>query len=455
MNLSHHPVLPSYPSSDLTVPLSVPLWFTRLERGFTIGVVMYHTSFMYLPLAGRLSAEDPMSNRSPVLEGSPMLALLKGLMWIVLFFLVSQRWRSIGRLMMRRTGLLMLMGWILASCFWAPDFNYSWKAANELCIVTLTGFYLAARFSLREFLNLAAIALGLVAGINFLYCLAVPSVGLQIGIQAGAWRGVFIQKNTLSRMMFFSTLVFLSLISTQDPNDRSKLFWYRGGMILCTLLTLLSQSKTGLLLILGFALLVPLLKVLRSRHPVVPPIVFCALLIATMILVFVVGNYEAILAALGRDTTLSGRTDIWGVLVDKIAQRPWTGYGYSGFWQGKEGESIDVWYVARDMPPHGHNGYLDMALDLGLVGLGIFLVNVVQGLVRSFRWLRQMPMVEGLFPILYLSALLVYNIAEDSFIGESSFNLIWLLYCYVTSAILISQIPHKSPSLNDRPTTER
>ena len=85
-------------SSDITVPLSVPRWFTRLERGFAIGVVMYHTSFMYLPLAGRLSAEDPMSNRSPVLEGSPMLALLKGLMWIVLFFLVSQRWRSIGRL---------------------------------------------------------------------------------------------------------------------------------------------------------------------------------------------------------------------------------------------------------------------------------------------------------------------------------------------------------------------
>ena len=441
MNAFHPPASSGYPSGDLTVPVAVPRWFTRLERGFAIGVVMYHTSFMYLPLAGRLSAEDPMSNRSPVLEGSPMLALLKGLMWIVLFFLVSQRWRSIGRLMMRRTGLLMLMGWILASCFWAPNFDSSWKPANELCIVTLTGFYLAARFSLREFLGLAAIALGLVAGINFLYCLAVPSVGLQIGLQAGAWRGVFIQKNVLSRMMFFSALVFMCLMSTQNPADRSKLNWYRGGLFLCTLLTLLSQSKTGLLLIIGFALLVPLLKVLRSHHQVVPPIVFCAFLIATMVTVFVVGNYEDILTALGRDATLSGRTEIWGALVDKIAQRPWIGYGYSGFWQGKEGESIDVWYVSRDMPPHGHNGYLDMALDLGLVGLGIFLINVVQGLARSLRWLRQMPMVEGLFPILYLSALLVYNMAEDSFIGESSFNLVWLLYCYVTSAILIGQIP--------------
>lgn len=452
MNVSHDSVSSGYPSDDLTVPLSVPRWFTHLERGFAIGAVMYHTSFMYLPLAGRLISEDPMNNRSPVLESSPLLALLKGLMLITLFFLVSQRWRSIGRLMMRRVGLLMLMGWILASCFWAPSFDYSWKAANELCIVTLTGFYLAARFSLREFLDLAAIALGLVAGINFLYCLAVPSIGLQIGIQAGAWRGVFIQKNTLSRMMFFSALVFLSLISTQDRNDRSKLGWYRSGLLLCTLLTLLSQSKAGLLFIIGFALLVPLLKVLRSRHQVVPPIVFCAFLIATMVAVFVAGNYEEILAALGRDATLSGRTEIWGVLVDKIAQRPWTGYGYSGFWQGKEGESIDVWYVSRDMPPHGHNGYLDMALDLGLVGLGLFLVNVVQGLGRSLRWLRQMPMVEGLFPILYLSALLVYNIAEDSFIGESSFNLIWLFYCYVTSAILIGQIP--SQPLSDRFTTE-
>ncbi len=419
-------------------------WFTKLERVFVIGVVIYHTNVLYLLLSGRLSAEDPMTNRLVELEGSPLLAILKGVVLITLFFLISQRWRSLLHVFQRRKGLLLFMGWIILSSFWAPQFDKSLKNANELAIVTLTGLYLGSRFSLREFLKLAALALGLVVLGNFLYCLAVPSIGIQVGIQAGAWRGLFIQKNTLARVLFFSALVFLSLLSEKDPLDRSRDRWIQAGLLISTLMTVLSQSKTGLVLLLGFMFLVQIFKVLRSRHSIVFPMVFCVFLIASMVTFVMVGNYEAVLVGMGRDVTLSGRTDIWGAIVDKILHQPWIGYGYGGFWQGKEGESIDIWYIARDMPPHGHNGYLDMALDIGLVGLGLFIIDFLRTIGRSLRCLRQMPMIESIFPILYMSGVFIYNITEDSLIGDSSFNIIWLIYCYVSSAILLekfSEVP--------------
>ncbi len=428
-----------YPA-ETESPLT-PIWLTKLERWFAIGVIMYHTNVLYLPLSGRLSAEDPMLNRVISLEGSPLIAMVKGIVLIMLLFLISQRWRSLLYVFQRRKGLLLFAGWIWISCFWSPTFDQSFKLANEFSLVTLTGLYLASRFSVREFLGLAAIAFGLVATINFLYCLAVPSVGIQTGVQSGAWRGLFIQKNVLARVLFFSGLVFLSLLSENDPIHRSKRPWVQAGLLICTLMVTLSQSKTGLVLLLGFMVLVQVFKLLRSRHMVILPIVFCIALIGTMSVFVITENYETILTGLGRDATLSGRTDIWGAMLEKILQRPWTGYGYMGFWQGKEGESVDIFYMARDMPPHGHNGFLDTALDVGLLGLSFFIVDFVRGIGRSIRWLRQMPMIESVFPILYLTGVFIYNITEDSLIGDSTFNFIWLIYCYVTTAILLDRMP--------------
>ncbi len=435
-------------------------WLTRLEQGFAIAAVMYHSNFLYLPLSGRLSPEDPMSIRTIALDSSPMLALLKGVIMMVLFFLMAVRWQSVLHLLQRRKMLWLLMGWIVASCFWAPKFDYSIKLAIELCVVTLTAIYLGARFSLREFLPLAAIALGLVAAINFLFCLAMPSIGIQNGMQAGAWRGLFIQKNSMARLLFFSSLVFLSLLAaknsgTRDPAHRSMRGWYRGGLLICAFMIALSQSKTALLLLILLACLVPALKVLRSSHPIVFPLVICAGLITIMASLVAITHYEAILLALGRDATLSGRTDLWEVMIEKIGQRPWIGYGYAGFWEGKAGESIDIWYRARDMPPHGHNGFLDLSLDLGLVGLGLFLSSYFQGVMRSLRWLKRMPIVEGVFPLLFLVALFIYNITEDSLIAESNYNLSWLFYCYVTSAVLIGQPPGPPPRPSPSPPPVR
>jgi len=80
------------------------------------------------------------------------------------------------------------------------------------------------------------------------------------------------------------------------------------------------------------------------------PLYITVLLVGGSVAIWLVGN-TAIANALGRDVTLTGRTSIWAVVLDKISKHPWLGYGYKGFWLGMEGESADVWHETYFMAP--------------------------------------------------------------------------------------------------------
>src|SRR5262249_38003099 len=75
--------------------------------------------------------------------------------------------------------------------------------------------------------------------------------------------------------------------------------------------------------------------------------------------------WEPLLLALDKDSTLTGRTDIWTLVVDAIAERPWLGYGYGVFWQPENPRAQLIWYVLDWQFTHAHNGWLETLLQLG------------------------------------------------------------------------------------------
>ncbi len=307
------------------------------------------------------------------------------------------------------------------------------------------GIYLAARFTLREMMPLAALGCGLSVGMNFLFCLAFPQFGIQVGLQEGAWRGMLIQKNSLACLVVFAAIPLLCTLFSGVKRDglrptKGQRVWYWLGLIISALLVVMSNSKTGLLIFMMMIVLIPIFQKMRSRHYLALPMFVCSMLVLTMVTLFLAGNYEEILLGLGRDPSLSGRTEIWEAMGEKIMQQPITGYGYNGFWLAREGESLDIWYRSKDLPPQGHNGYLNLSLDLGLVGLGLFLVSYFKAFQRSFIWLRWTAGPEGLMPILFFSVMLIYNMTEEVLIANANFNAFWLFYVYLTTAILINSV---------------
>ena len=75
-----------------------------------------------------------------------------------------------------------------------------------------------------------------------------------------------------------------------------------------------------------------------------------------------------VLKALGKDPSLTGRTDIWDALMREVAERPWTGFGYQAFW-GKD--SVPAAFIRAETQwpvPSAHNGWIDLLIQLGWPG---------------------------------------------------------------------------------------
>ena len=125
---------------------------------------------------------------------------------------------------------------------------------------------------------------------------------------------------------------------------------------------------------------------------------------------------------LGRDTTLTGRTDVWGTLVPVVFRQPLLGSGFGGFWTYRTREVYQI--------SEGHSGYLDVLLDLGFVGLLLVSMFLLTSCVRAGKQLEK-DFDWAILWIGYLIMAAVHNIAESSFDTLTS----------QLTAVLVFQLP--------------
>ena len=85
---------------------------------------------------------------------------------------------------------------------------------------------------------------------------------------------------------------------------------------------------------------------------------------------------------------------------------------------------------------HAHNGFIDLGLDLGLVGLCVFLVSIGRNLLRSIALARRVPRVETLWCYGYFAFIFLYNLTESSVLTRNS--LFWILY--VSASVTLANV---------------
>ena len=173
-----------------------------------------------------------------------------------------------------------------------------------------------------------------------------------------------------------------------------------------------ADSSTALVcLILGIVVLVymrPPLAVRRARH-------LGAYSLAIGILIALLYSFPSIAGwftgMLGRDTTLTGRTDLWAEFLSEPIN-PLLGTGYQSFWLGPRAEHY--WEKYYWHPNQAHNGYLETYLNGGFIGVCLLLAMIVsaggnlkQGLLRADGY--------STFCFSFLFVSLVENITEALF----------------------------------------
>jgi O-antigen ligase len=137
---------------------------------------------------------------------------------------------------------------------------------------------------------------------------------------------------------------------------------------------------------------------------------------------------ESTLSSVGANTTLTGRTAIWHAVWPMIEAKPISGYGYGAFWIAG-GPAVGVWNRLGQMAPHAHNGWLELWLEIGIVGVALFAWWLVRSWAAAWALMRSSMGRLASWPLVVLSMFVLENITEANFLARNT------LFTVVTVAV--------------------
>lgn len=326
------------------------------------------------------------------------------------------------RLAMEHLLLILLTAWAALSVLWSVDPATSINRAIALIIVLISAFGLATRLDARTMAPVVGIAVAV--GLAISLGLLLAGDPLAIDHRAEGVRGGFSHKNVFGQMGVFGALLGLGMMQARNLPQV--------GLIICALgvaSVAVAGSATAIVAtISGAALLGVLMLVGSPRLPAwVKPAV---LLLTTLCALLLAMSWTLILDLLGREANLTGRDQIWSFVLAQVAERPLLGYGLRAFWTADYNQGLvhSYFYLGYDQ---AHNGYLQILLDLGYIGLAIFIAWLVTVAVRAVRGLGD---PDNRTWIALWGAFILYSMAEAIYLMPNGFGWMVIMVAALTGS---------------------
>lgn len=322
---------------------------------------------------------------------------------------------------------LQRLGWPVAvvigicalSAGWSSDPMATLRKALGLFGTFSMGTFVASRWSSHRFVKLVQIAVIVALAGSFVWLLIAPDKALDTN---GQLRGLFNHKNILGQFAGIGYLAFLSSGLRETGRRRFRQLIGAGA---CVVSLLLASSATPLIAI-GFVTAWVYARSrlgLRPRELAVLTVVAC---IGGVL--FLIAAPDAFTSVIGRDVTLSGRTNIWQFALEMAAAKPLLGYGYGVFWLGPNSPGSLFWDTTLQFELSAHNGYLQCLLDIGMVGLLATLVAVIKPLhkAQTSSGVRRENFSEW-----FLIFFLILNVAEIRLFDPTS--VVTFVFAYISA----------------------
>ncbi|MFY9987692.1 MAG: O-antigen ligase family protein [Chthoniobacterales bacterium] len=187
----------------------------------------------------------------------------------------------------------------------------------------------------------------------------------------------------------------------------------------CWLLKLSSSATSLVGLVITVSTILVLGLPFVSRRHVTTYVVVGILIFAVAEPMF--GIYKGTLGALGRDASLTDRTEVWHDAL-QLQPDPILGAGFESFWLGPRLEKLwEKWWWR---PNQAHDGYIETYLNLGYVGI-IILAGMIIGTFRKASRAVVTDFEFGRFRLGILLAIVVYNFTEATFKGV---HMVWMIF---------------------------
>lgn len=345
--------------------------------------------------------------------------------YLFLAVVAARDWKALGQTIARTPLLTALLGFALLSMLWSIDPDATVRRVVWLALTMAFGLYLAWRYRWPQLFEIFGWAwIVMIAGSAALSILA-PSIGVMAQEHPGAWSGLWTHKNTMGGVMALGVAIgAAAFLATR------RRLWLAVALA-AFILVLMSTSKTSLLgsvlglAVIGFGMLWrrgPLQALIAtSAVAAIAVIAVCVMLLAP----------ESLVAVIGRDLTFTGRTDIWAASEHAVEARPWLGYGYYAFWLDEAGPAYAVRAAVNWPVPSAHNGWLELALGLGLAGVALFVLQFLATLRRALAALAD-P-IAGLWAPAFIAVFTLYTMSESHILEAN--NLFWTLYVAMTARL--------------------
>lgn len=324
---------------------------------------------------------------------------------------------------MKNPFVWLLLAYCTLSLLWSPEPVAVVKRSIQFFGILLIGLSVAhtCKHDFVTLLRAGLDALTIILFLSAFTALFLPDIGRESEVSlAGSWRGILDQKNTLGVVSAVS-LYFWLVLQTMAPR--------RLGVEVPTCLIILacllmSRSSTSLLLAMVSigAYLALYREYIRTPLAIARLMVIVLMLAMAALTVFFfqesrIPDWEEVMepfsALFGKSADLTGRTEIWKYMWVEI-EKHWTlGIGFASFWRGPGGPSQELVSHFYWTPNSGHNGYLDLLNELGLVGFGLVvlvLLNHLANIVKLARFNRP----KFAFHVALLVIFLISNVTESS-----------------------------------------
>ena len=309
----------------------------------------------------------------------------------LLLFIVLGAWclaHQPSRLLMLlvRPFLIATLLWFALSVVtsWEPTLSAR-RLAFTLVTLGIAGMVMLVPKNIRHFSDVLAAVVLIVLLLCYLGVFFAPSRSVHQTTDflepelVGDWRGVFGHKNQASAAMV--AFVFIGLFIARVRSG------VLGAVVVVPAVTFLlfTQSKTSIVM-LPLVLIISAIMV-RVRRPAAG--IAIALSGVAIFNILSVGSIYSeplrnLLDLVLGDSTFTGRTEVWQFVLDRVIERPITGFGFASFWGTPEVVyGMGGYAIWANMAGHAHNGYLDLALTIGIPG-AVFVV----------LWLVVLPLID-------------------------------------------------------------
>jgi exopolysaccharide production protein ExoQ len=262
--------------------------------------------------------------------------------------------------------------------------------------------------SFRQFRRYSIAVFGLLTFASAIFAIIFPDLGQTTESGQVFWNGVFETKNNFGSVLLVGNCFYLSALLDRE---HVRLAWL--CLVMSIVCIYLSGCKTAEIVsaVLVIICLSMAFHRLIGRPHATRTFVACVMLFAVSITGIAWSSSLLSVEDLGSFGTLTGRLPLWQSLMSAVAERPVFGYGLDSFYRTDNDHVLQSQSLAGWRAMGAHNGYVDILLSLGVVGLFLFLLLVVPTFLRA--WKRMAARSEAsTFAALFAFALILQNMAE-------------------------------------------